>query len=60
MQISTYGYLLARITHLQQVACVLVWAAAWGSVEGKEDILETLFPDSIYISSPTLNRFLFH
>ena len=60
MQISTYGCLLARITHLQQVAYVLVWAGAWGSVDGKGGILETLFPDSIYISSPTTNRFLFH
>ena len=60
MQISTYGCLLARITHLQQVPCVLVWAGAQESVGGKEDILKTLFPDSIYISSPTINRFLFH
>ena len=60
MQISTYGCLLARITHLQQIAYVLMWAGAWGSVDGKGGILETLFPDSIYISSPTINRFLFH
>lgn len=46
-QTSIYGCMLPWVTHLQPVSCVLVWPGAWVRVEGKEDILGTLFPDSI-------------